>query len=123
MTDASSLPELGLSTVLARVSASLVSLADLVHGVEHAIGAELGPGTASLSAGNITRLQHLDLVRQTLEDLSILSMALAKDSDGVVNTHIAEKLRLAATKQLLAAQVSPSLSNEPLADTGTVDLF
>lgn len=113
---------LHLASVLERMSGSLDALADMVHGVEHAIGAELTDGNA-LATGQITKLQHLDLIRQTLEDLSILSLALSRDSDGLVRPEIADKLRLAATKQLLSTVSEQDKPQLAAAGSGAVDLF
>lgn len=123
MNEDAAAPELKLATLLERVSGSLDALADIVHGVEHTIGGELGNGKA-MPMESITRLQQLDLIRQTLEDLSILSLALSKDRDGVVQPDVAEKLRLTATKELLkAAPAHAEATRGTPVDSGAVDLF
>ncbi|MEM7521259.1 MAG: hypothetical protein AAF307_09500 [Pseudomonadota bacterium] len=111
-----------LAIVLQRVSKRLDWLADAVHSIEHAIGEELGPQNA-LPVENIQKLQQLDLIRQTLEDLSILSLAMSDGRVGHVGVSVAQKLRLAATKDILGPQEPQNPAANSADDLGAVDLF
>ena len=113
---------LSLQTLMRRISDRLDALAGDVHAIEHIIGEELGTGRAQPSTG-ITRLQRLDFIRQSLEDLALLSHLLSRDSTGTVRSGIAEKLRLDATKTML--DPSPLAVAEPFSSPtiGDVDLF
>lgn len=110
-----------LEQLLSRVSASLEMMAATVADLEDALGAERAP-EAQLGRDGITRLQSLDFLRQTLEDLSVLSLALSKDHQGIVRPEIAEDLRLAATRELFRACPQP-VAPKRADDSGAVDLF
>lgn len=91
---------LSLSALLARVSVQIDGLATEVHRIEHAIGDELAL-TAAQGSQTITRLQRLDFLRQSLEDLALLFLFLSKDHDGVLECDLADKMRLDVTKALI----------------------
>lgn len=113
---------LSVPDLLRRLSSHLDSLAAEVHAVEVTIGDEMGVGSA-LEAGSIKRLQRLDYLRQSLEDLALLNHFMADQSSGEVAESVGSRLRLATTKTLLKPeppQLQPVLTNS--AD-GNVDLF
>ncbi len=114
---------LSLTDLLAGVSGQMDSLASEVHQIEHAIGDELVVMSAQ-GAQTITRLQRLDFLRQSLEDLALLMHFLSKNHDGYVEPGIADKLRLDATKALLQERRS-ARTRFPPDDRilGEVDLF
>lgn len=113
--------------VLHRMSAHLDDLAARVYHVEHAIGDDL-LGAGPQAASNIQRLQTLDLLRQSLEDMALLTLYLSQCSDlsmlQVKQPQIlADKLSLDVTKSLLMARLVPSPSSYTSESNGDVDLF
>lgn len=113
---------LSLPDLMRRMSDQLDVLASDVHAIEHVIGEELGAGLTKPSAG-ITRLQRLDFIRQSLEDLALLSHLLSQDCTGAVSLDIASRLRLDATKHLLNASAQQHVRPLNRAAIGDVDLF
>ena len=114
--------DVSLERVLQRVSSHLDGLAGEVHALEYVIGEELGSGTTHPSSG-ITRLQRLDFLRQALEDLAILTLAMAGQSKGRMHHATASKLRLDTTKQLLCAASDGLKQPVQKPSNGDVDLF
>ncbi|MFT6674179.1 MAG: hypothetical protein ACJAVM_000350 [Sulfitobacter sp.] len=121
---ASSQPLIGL---LSRVSAHLDDLAARVYHVEHAIGDEFST-TGPQSADTIQRLQTLDLLRQSLEDLSLL-MLYVSQSDSLTDQALSgidkltARLHLNATKALLSPYYDPDNPPSRPFSEGEVDLF
>jgi hypothetical protein len=114
---------LSLSALLARLSGHMDGLATEVHRIEHAIGDELGR-TAAQGAQTITRLQRLDFLRQSTEDLALLLYFLSKDHDGTLDRDLAENVRLDVTKALIKDRKSSGINLLPDENTmGEVDLF
>ena len=109
-------------TVLARMSWHIDALAEEVHAIEHAIGEEL-TGREGQSTVTIIRLQRLDYLRQSLEDLAQLSLCLSASGDEIEAEAAVAKLRLASTRTLLG---DPVAADEPplrKAASGDLDLF
>ncbi|MEW9921881.1 hypothetical protein AB2B41_19915 [Marimonas sp. MJW-29] len=115
-------PELTLGGVLGRLSEYLDGLADEIHAVEFVIGEELGSGLSQATSG-ITRLQRLDFVRQSLEDLAILTLALSRQSKGDLPPGIGAQLRLDATRHLLRSKSRSHWAVAQDESLGDVDLF
>lgn len=114
---------LGLSKLLAGMSVQMDSLATEVHRIEHAIGDELAMASTPRTQ-TITRLQRLDFLRQSLEDLALLLHFLSKDHNGVLELNLSEKLRLDVTKALFkdGCPMDPALLPDEKI-RGDVDLF
>lgn len=111
-----------LKEILKRLSDHFDGLATEVFHIEHALGGEIDR-TVPNDPEIITRLQRLDFLRQTLEDVAILMLRLSKAHDGALDPKLMSKVRLDSTKDLLA-----SVRNSPAViinqDTvGDVDLF
>lgn len=115
-----------LDQMMHRLSTHLDGLAAEVHRVEHAIGESLG--RRSDDDAPITQLQSLDYLRQSLEDLSLLTLMLGRRSDlGVLSAdeglQITRKLRLAVTRQILLSLDSPETFGASCRNAGNLDLF
>lgn len=99
-------PELTVSGLMERLSQHLAGLAEDAGFLEQAIGTGLAPDTC-LSGETIMQLQSLDRLRQSLEDLAVLSDALGQEPPGAEALD-AERLsglcRLDCTRQLLRPQ-------------------
>lgn len=112
-----------LSDLLGRISVQMDGLASEVHRIEHAVGDELalsGPREAE----TITRLQRLDFLRQSMEDLALLFHFLSRDHDGVHAPDLASKLHLDVTKALVDDNWHVDTTFMPNEKTiGDVDLF
>lgn len=109
-----------LSNVLSRLSAHLDRLGNQIHGIEQAISQQFCANSPPL-AGTITQLQSLDYLRQSLEDLTMLTLLLSR-ADGMgclrksLAAEISEKLNLNDTKALIfghsaGAAFAPSINN------------
>jgi len=113
--------------ILHRMSSHLDDLAARVYHVEHAIGDEFST-SGPQAADTIHRLQTLDLLRQSLEDLSLMVLYVSQD-DGVSGQNIqkigqlVERLSLDATKALLTPQYCPVNRGTLPYEDGEVDLF
>lgn len=115
-----------LDQMMQRLSTHLDGLAAEVHRVEHAIGEGLGRHTDDDAP--ITQLQSLDYLRQSLEDLSLLTLMLGRRCDlgaltGVEGLQIARKLRLAVTRQILLSLDPPETFGDDHRNAGNLDLF
>lgn len=115
-----------LTAVLQLMSHHLDALAGEVHQVEHAVGD--GLGDMPQGSGTIKQLQSLDFLRQSLEDLALLTLCITRAgtfgalSDAQAD-RIAQKLKLAATRALMEAT---NATAEPAAvdrTSGDLDLF
>lgn len=114
---------LALNGVLERLSNHLDGLADEVHQIEHAVGEELGSADYNGSE-NIMRLQRLDFLRQSLEDMALLTLGLSHAEQGRVDIAMTQKLRLDASREVLLHALRtvkpPTLGGKT---RGDVDLF
>ena len=106
-------------TILARMSDRLDALADDIHQIEQTIGGDID-GTQAKSFQVIRRLQRLDLVRQSLEDLALLSLTLSRDPGADLDCGTISKLRLDVTRTLLRPDTATRSS---AVTVGDVDLF
>lgn len=108
--------------LMRRLSVHLDSLAAEVHEIEHAIGQELGKDS-TFDDGQIKRLQRLDFLRQSLEDMALLKHFMADHLIGEIPNGLESRLRLESTRTLLKPrqkQPEPVLQSRALGD---VDLF
>lgn len=113
--------------ILHRMSSHLDDLAARVYHVEHAIGDEFST-SGPQAAATIQRLQTLDLLRQSLEDLSLLVLFVSQSDDlcgQSVNeiNQLANRLSLDTTKALLTPQYCPTRRGSLPREEGEVDLF
>lgn len=117
----------GIPNVMSRLSAHLDRLGDHIHGVEHAISQQFCAMSPPL-AGTISQLQSLDYLRQSLEDLTLLTLLLSR-TDGMgclpklMAVEISEKLNLNDTKALVFAQSDVEASAAINKDPGDLDLL
>ena len=113
--------------ILHRMSRHLDDLAARVYHVEHAIGDEFSTSGPQATA-TIQRLQTLDLLRQSLEDLSLLVLFVSQ-TDGIESQNVkgieklANRLSLDATKALLTPKFCPARRGTLPFEEGDVDLF
>lgn len=115
-------PGMSLRGLLKRVSHHLDSMASEIHGIEHTIGEEL-VSISTQRMESITRLQRLDFLRQSMEDLALLTLFLSNNHDGSIDIGLAEKLRLETTKQLVLGNADPLALPSSQNSLGEVDLF
>ncbi|MFK7835806.1 MAG: hypothetical protein AB8B60_06270 [Sulfitobacter sp.] len=97
-------------------------LADETHQIEHAIAEELA-GDRTTIPRNITRLQRLDFLRQSLEDMALLTLILSKHTQGELPNDMAQKLRLEATRTVFRSAITPTAPVQADEAAGDVDLF
>ena len=103
--------------ILRRISDHLDQLAEEVHAIEHALGAEVS--NLSRESSTIKRLQRLDFLRQSLEDTALLMHFLATEQPDQAQPDIARKLRLDTTRALMATDAAAGEAP----GLGEVDLF
>lgn len=103
-----------------RLGAELITLAHLCSDVEAALAPVAKAGSSALGEAQITRLQHLDRMRQTLEDLARLFSLLAQSDQTQPDRDMIESaLQLGSLKaRLLAAR-----SDHPAPAVGDVSWF
>ena len=114
-----SAPGATLPALMMRISGQLDRLAGETFAIEEALGNELG-GAAMAGAGNIMRLQRLDFLRQSLEDLALLTHFVSQRVSGPIDAEWRHRVRLDVTRALLDG------SDRELPDAapgGEVDLF
>ena len=116
-----------LSAVMHRLSVHLDKLADHTDAVEHAIGKQLCT-KAPPQAAAITQLQSLDYLRQSLEDMAMLTLLLSQaEGIGTVPLEIIDaintELNLSDTKALICSQTEPGAHVPEFAKSGELDLF
>lgn len=112
--------------LLARLSDHLDGLASEVHRVEQVVGTQASAARPAPS-GAIVQLQSLDHLRQSLEDLSMLTLFLARSDEtgipGLQNPgRIRCRMRLGSTRALFDKFDQSSISAAP-PNTGEIDLF
>ena len=109
------------------VSEHLSSLADQTHALEHTVGQQLCH-QALQNTSAITQLQSLDYLRQSLQDLAILTLTLSESGCcghlyPKTTKDILQKLNLHDTKALVCAthaSVACDLSDTNQSD---IDIF
>lgn len=111
-----------------RLSGHLDGLASEVHRVEHAIGEDMFPSQV-IGGAAITQLQSLDYLRQSLEDLALLTHFLGQndvEGDGRSGwqdpARVSGQLRLHSTRALFGAARQDS-GVRATGVVGEVDLF
>lgn len=113
---------LELRDLIRNVSIHLDGLAAEVHTIEHAIGDEFDRNR-ELEDGQIKRLQRLDYLRQSLEDLALLNLFIADVCKGELGPTVGQRLKLAATRGLLSRESEPTSFIAMEECVGEVDLF
>lgn len=116
-----------LTGLLQKISSHLDILADQTHVIEHAVGQHLCPSMQQQSAA-ITQLQSLDYLRQSLEDLAILTQLLSRsdccgDLPAEAINEILNKLNLQDTKALVCSKHVSVPFGQGDAKHGEIDLF
>jgi hypothetical protein len=114
--------EITLRDLLQRISRHLDSMASEVHGIEDTIGGALIEVYVK-EPETISKLQRLDFLRQSMEDLALLMMSLSNDHDGSLDKGLAENLRLETTRQLVRGNIKLLGFPSSCKVTGEVDLF
>lgn len=114
-------PESGKDLVLKRLARQLDHLAAEVHRIEHAIGDGLAVSDLR-DSDTVQRLQRLDYLRQSLEDMALLSLFLSDAGEDPCHGDLAPRLRLEATRQLLDPRGVHAVKPAPPL-VGDVDLF
>lgn len=117
-----------LDVLMERMSDHLDLLASKVFDIEEALGKAIGePADGHHEVETITRLQSLDFLRQSLEDLALLSCSMSKHASIVKDGELPVEtfknvLKLDSTKQTL---FEPTLSHRKLTldEGGELDLF
>ncbi len=108
--------------LLKRLSDHLNALAGDVQQIEHAVSGSLdGPHTQD--PNTVMRLQRLDFLRQSLEDLAFLSLDLSRTQGDQINVSVAMNLKLDATRGLLDRGCGKVQRVEGTNSAGDVDLF
>lgn len=96
-----------IAVFLTRMSSYLDKLAGQVFDIEETIGQAV-ERDAVAEPPTITNLQALDFLRQSLEDLALMSTLLGNSAKGAINLaeldHLSRKLRLKATRSLLTGE-------------------
>ena len=111
--------------VLKRLSAYLDKLAAQVFDLEDTVGQTVNNRNETNSE-TITNLQALDFLRQSLEDLALMTLLLATSDKTCLNSKeindVGKKLKLKTTRSLLEGQGSQYSSRE-IETRGDLDLF
>lgn len=115
-----------ISAILERLSSYLDKLAAQVFSLEEAVGQVVEVEKKSDSQ-TIKKLQTLDFLRQSLEDLAMMVLMLASDTgeSSIGATDLAKvekKLKLKITKAILRGETY-HIFEDKLEDIGELDLF
>lgn len=118
--------DLDLRQVMARLSAHVDGLASDVRQVEETIGQGLHHSAGT--EAQITRLQSLDYLRQSLEDISCLARNLSQGAQigaltGAEAADLSRQLRLSVTQEILYPQPCAGTSGKDHSARGDLDLF
>ncbi|WP_299551171.1 hypothetical protein [uncultured Tateyamaria sp.] len=105
------------SLVLSRMANTLETLTCEMSKISQLVSELAKQSSLTLSGDQITRLQNMDRICQSLQDLSIISKSLATQSQEKLFS--SENLRLAETRSILAPDDTDSV--QP--DSGSVELF
>ncbi|KIN65023.1 hypothetical protein Z946_3920 [Sulfitobacter noctilucicola] len=98
-------------------------LAHEVQLIEAAVGDEIG-GYTKEGYERIVRLQRLDFLRQSLEDMSTLSAGITMNRNGFVAKSVSAELRLDTSKALFKSSLEASgLRWDTSGSSGELDLF
>jgi hypothetical protein len=108
--------------LMPRLSQHMDMLAAEVHRVEQTLGGTFEKAP-SLGGATIMQLQSLDFLRQSLEDLALLTHTLGRLAtehapDALDAELLSSKCRLASTRRLMAQVAEADAGPE-----GTLDLF
>ena len=112
-----------IDAVLERMSAHLDRLAAQVFYLEETVASHF-TDTGDTAAAAIREFQALDLLRQSLEDMSLLSLLVAKSQSRPPQDiqNLANSLKLDSTKAVLMGSVGSGFVNSQLG-AGELDLF
>ena len=114
------------NVILGQLSDHLDGLAAHVFELERMLGDGLKP-TKFSDFSTITKLQSLDYLRQSLEDVALLTCFLSESvtespMNEIQTTSLSEKLRLKSTQMLLKGKVAPAFGQGDAHD-GDPDWF
>lgn len=114
-------------TIFLNMSVHLTKLAAQVHAIEHELGKQLD-ADAPLQATSIIQLQNLDYLRQSLQDLVVLSLSLSKtECTGVLSeaevSVMNQQLKLKDTRSILSRQIETSAPGPTVPAFGDLDIF
>ncbi|WP_298912251.1 hypothetical protein [uncultured Roseobacter sp.] len=114
-----------ISLIVGRLSSYLDKLAGQVFDIEEAIGQTLSNNSVS-NKNAITDLQALDFLRQSLEDLALMTLLLSDCGKCSVSASmlgaIGDKLKLRTTRLLLDGH-EPNQFGHDQESLGDLDLF
>ena len=112
-----------LDPVLGRMSAHLDCLAAMVFDLEQTVANHLAT-PEGFKGNSIEEFQSLDLLRQSLEDLAILSLLLAKreNAQPTEPTQLASRLSLDITRSVLLGGTGVGFQ-DTATQAGDLDLF
>lgn len=114
-----------ISTLTLRLSAYLDKLAAQVFNLEETIGKAVENST-STAPETITNLQTLDFLRQSLEDLAMMTLLIAKSGNTSLGASeidkVSQRLKLNATKAILTGE-SHSDFGKKMHEASDLDLF
>ncbi|MBW4708224.1 hypothetical protein KX928_10555 [Roseobacter sp. YSTF-M11] len=114
-----------LPAIVGRLSCYLDKLAGQVFDIEETIGQALTHSTES-SKNTITDLQALDFLRQSLEDLALMTLLLSDRNGKELNAKclhgVSDKLKLKTTRSLLEGK-EPGFFGAEEDTLGDLDLF
>ncbi|WP_299507980.1 hypothetical protein [uncultured Roseobacter sp.] len=114
-----------MPAIVGRLSCYLDKLAGQVFDIEETICQALADSTES-SKNTITDLQALDFLRQSLEDLALMTLLLSERDGkdlGAKGLHgVSDKLKLRTTRSLLEGK-EPSIFGAEEHTLGDIDFF
>ncbi|WP_299612896.1 hypothetical protein [uncultured Tateyamaria sp.] len=110
-------PDLATRTALARMSGILDAMANDMTTVSKVVSDLTSDTALSMSAEQISHLQRIDHICQSLQDLSVVSRSLAIGQTAQTDT--IGQLKLAETRAILTSDHTEK--DQPT--SGTVDLF
>ena len=115
--------EIEIGPILERMSAHLDRLAAQVYDIENAVGAAMVAG-ADGSDALIRDFQTLDFLRQSLEDLALLSLLLGQIGEGLPEepASLSSRLKMEVTRLIVMGSLHRD-GSQPFDDTGDLDLF
>lgn len=120
--------EVSMEEVMGRMSDHLDSLACKVFEIEDVLGRTLDGKKPAIEDGSaITRLQSLDFLRQSLEDLALMICLVSKNTE-YLHDHklpverICAGLKLDTTRFVVVGKDIPDMEKTSQ-DTGEFDLF
>ncbi|WP_195822049.1 hypothetical protein [Roseobacter sp. MH60115] len=114
-----------VNKIIERLSTYLDRLAGQVFELENTVSRTVGEKTTS-DTSTITDLQGLDFLRQSLEDLALMTLLMSRQEASRFSAadlqEVSAKLKLKATQSLLQGENHTHFGEKP-DSTGDLDLF